>query len=845
MINSTLAAAAFNRAGLSALGPASPALSAQWSDGTLVYDESSLSMTAAEPSVWRAPLGGNLLWTRTSVPDLTDLSGDVLSGDIAVLRFHPQAVLRVQRLIAARYSTDGQTHDRPVPFCMAISGATPPAELTDVKAGKALPPDSVLSGDTLSSGTATFHDDRGLIIDPVAVACLLRDLMRGFPALRAAVGPTDNVTVDSPGSIASVVTFASGIQVHLVDLFGAPWQQAPDREGVTLGAGDLLSSGPHAWSDPLTVSTGSQSIRMARLPSGTLDQAVLSPPVLPSTAVPAGASAPVLERQFLRVAIVDQTLHLIGNRTDANINAVPGADELTQVQPAPEVASGRLEWLGSGQQSLGAINEISALTGTRLVVSPLISTQAVLPAGRLDAWPAVPGPRSDAEELSAEHALRARDAAVARYMAESADVTVVWPADALPAEAAVRLFPRVDPGPPIVPLAQLGIAMRGDGGSAVVAAGTPTTVVLPDPFRVRSGSRPDRPSLICDFLIVTRGSEGVKTRLLGSLQMAIEEDEASAITPPAHTNSLATISSDHMGVSSAPLLGLPQSVLPDATNPILATLGEAAPRESPRFATMARTESLVAGHDDASPGNWTGVLSAGIVDERSARANARLGNPGLPAGAEEHAPAVRLVGQLAQLVARAALRRTHYLPRRLVELNEERWNPLNTETTNVSGAVLQTVAPVVETPELRVVPDSVVNALPDTWSDLISALQAHLPTSLQGLSSTLPAPSAGDRWVGEVRRELTTVRDGRRDAQWVWRWVLSQARRLVYIETALFTATGTDSTDESVDLIALLQKRLEQAPDLRVVLVLPRHVPFSAAYASFCATPLQGPLRGV
>ena len=92
------------------------------------------------------------------------------------------------------------------------------------------------------------HDEQGLIIDPVAVACLFRDLMRGFPALR----DDDSGTVDdlgssgSAGSIGAVCGLASGRRVHLVDLFGRPWSARPGGQGVRLGAsGAALDAGPH------------------------------------------------------------------------------------------------------------------------------------------------------------------------------------------------------------------------------------------------------------------------------------------------------------------------------------------------------------------------------------------------------------------------------------------------------------------------------------------------------------------------------------------------------------------------------------------------------------------------
>jgi hypothetical protein len=326
-------------------------------------------------------------------------------------------------------------------------------------------------------------------------------------------------------------------------------------------------------------------------------------------------------------------------------------------------------------------------------------------------------------------------------------VVVTWPAGALPAEAHVRAFPRVDPGPATVPLADLDFSRRGDGGAVVTGSG-PNAILLRDPFRVGTGSRPDAPRLRFDLLVVTRAGGTVQPRLLGGLELPVGTG-ATAPADPAVTNGLDAIPLNQRGIAPAPVLGLPPTAPAPGSDPLLSALGEAAPREAPRFRTMARTDSIVAGHDAGAPGAWTAVLTPGFLTGRSVHGEARLGNPGHDAGPEDHAPGVRATGRLALDLARAALRRTHHLVRRLPELDQGRWAEPTAGSGSIAGAVLQNIAQTCESPELSLLPETTVRSLPSDWNALLASIGAVFGTSLAGL----PAPTAGDRWVAETRRE--------------------------------------------------------------------------------------------
>jgi hypothetical protein len=828
MISPQIANTAINQVGLEALGLASGQLAQRWTDSTPTYDAS--AMTLSSTDAWRAMTGGVFTWHAFGAPALTDATGAPLSDVVGVFSFHSQAALRIRRLAGARF--DGRTDGlavRPTPFFAAIRNGDPPAEILAVsESDPPLAPIHASVKTELSRGTLTFHDDQGLIIDPVPVASMFLDLMITFTALRT--GST------GAGDVSSIAGLVSGPvrRVHIVNLFGGPWVDPADGVGLRIGTGSRLDSGPHEWPDGQALqasATDPGNLRFGFAPEGTLGTTTLNPPSFPATPVPSGSSAPSLNAQFFRVAAVDLGLHLRGNRSADSVEGVPGADDDTVLEPAPVVRDGdTLAFLRDGQATTGAVSEAAGVSGFRLAASPTVATDVAFPANRADRWPAAPTTTETPQALSAEISSRARTEMSAAYAGAGPDVVVTWPAGSLPVEAHVRVFPRVDPGPAIVPLAELDFARRGEGAAGIAkAAGL--TLLVKDPFRVGTGTPPADPSLRFDLLIVTRAG-AVQGRLMGGLEVNVASGGTAPSEPPV-TNALDALPLDQRGIAPAPIIGLPSTAPATGSDPVLGALGEAAPRQSPRFRTMARMDSVVAGHDGGTPGSWQAINTPGFLDGRSVRGDADLGNPGNPAGPEDHAPGVRVTRRLALDLARAALRRTHHLATRLPELDDNRWNVPTAGTGNFAGALLQNVAATVESPELDLVPETVVHALPGDWSGLISAIQSFLPPALNPLISAIPAPGAGDRWVEEVRREAFAAKHGRRDSQWNWRWAIAHARQLVYIETPLFASTAAGTDPHEVDLVNLLRDRLAAAPDLRVIIAVPKRIPFGPGYESF------------
>jgi hypothetical protein len=164
--------------GLDALGLAGPSLSPMWAGSNAAaadYDPAALTLRLANPrAAWR----GIADW-RAAPALFSDPTGAPLTGQALVLTLHPQAVQRLQAEIDLR--TNSTVYS--VPTAMVVRGLAPPATL---------PPSQIyLAGETLGTGTglATFHDSRGLIIDPVALACLFNDLIGWRSALMGTTIP--------------------------------------------------------------------------------------------------------------------------------------------------------------------------------------------------------------------------------------------------------------------------------------------------------------------------------------------------------------------------------------------------------------------------------------------------------------------------------------------------------------------------------------------------------------------------------------------------------------------------------------------------------------------------------
>jgi hypothetical protein len=851
-----------NSDGLAALGLGSPLLSPVWASAVPSASAATLDFTVAG-GPWYAPLAGVLVGVpKGGVPGLSLLDGTPAAGGnaggVVVFRLHPQARLRLERLFvlalqpAGSAPADGSL--RPVPATVLIRnpGATVPTPL------------NLAAGDlSLPAGQVTFHDERGLIVDPFAFAAALAALIQNVPAL-GITAPAGTGTLSAVANLAQAGKF-----VHVVDLHGRPWKDPGASKGIGLYTGAAnnrtpagriadgnlvainvaINSGvviaPEADPGDMLRPRAVDTVRVGWGTVGTLDTAALSWPA-------AGAVTPA--RDVLRVAAFDPSFHLLGNRTVSARDGVGRADDLSVAEQAPQVRDGSpISLLADGRAALGwfggAILQAVQNGNPNAPVNtgPLLAATVAFdgdqnwpfPAnptanGR---WPqnpaAVPVPGSRSAVLQQLEALRA--GATASWIQGSNDVIVTLPAT-LPNGVWVRLYPievKLGVSPDEQP-----ILVRHDGGGTFVQNGG--QVVLTDPFRIGNANQPT-PALLrvdaaCSYLPTAGGPS--QTLLLGNLQWNVS---GQAARPAAANPNLLAINF-WKGICSAPIVGGPSAGpfnLGQTVQQIVRQLTtDANPREAPRLPTMSRNESLFAVQVLNNADAFRGILTGGWLAREADTHAYKSANPGGVGGKEAHAPGVGASGQLGFDLWVAALHRCRpvspfndisgipnlpNLPNNWVFLQSSASSappaPANFQTT--CGAVLQTVPSFVETPELGLVPDDDVNAV-------VNWVNTKLGTVVTTQNDT--------ELHRQMVREVRTCKYGRRDAQWALRRALDHARELVYIETPLLGHTkdpdGAPADPlAAVDLFAELTARLGAEPGLRVILLTPRTPPFPDAFA--------------
>ncbi|HEX2036211.1 MAG TPA: hypothetical protein VHS99_18675 [Chloroflexota bacterium] len=861
-----------NSDGLAALGLAGPLLAPAWTPTLPAADVASLSFTAAE--TWHAPLAGMLIPVDDGrVPGLSMLDGTPAADGgprVALFRIHPQAQLRLERLMRAALEAPGpQPPDRavrPVPATILIRDPNP----------QWTPPQHITAGQRwLQPGRVTFHDQRGLIVDPFAFAAALAALIAAQPVLGAPLpaGPP-------AGTLAAIANLApAGQFVHAVDLHGRPWSDPGPGRGIGFFTGPATARVPgprvtggalQAWTagavlaaedDPAdaTRPRRAATVRLGWSTNGVLDTAPLTWP-------PAGpAAAPV--RDTLRVAALDLPFHLHGNRSAATRDGVGRADDLTIAEQAPQVRDGSpVALLADGRACLGWFGQvILGLQGGNpanpFTSGPILASTVAFDDGRwplpvdptpTGRWPlapaAVPVAGAPAAVLGQLAALRA--GSTAQWVQGSNDVLVTFPAG-LPPGVFIRLYPlevRLGVSPDEQPL-----LLRHDGPGVFTQAGA-SALQLRDPFRLGAAPPPATATLRADAVVTWMPATGgaPQTRLIANLEWPV----SGSVAPPAAAGANLLAANFWKSTASAPILGAePRGSFTLATafadpiafiqNVVRQLSTDRNPREAPRLPTMARTESLLAiqvQNNAADP--FRGVLTGGWLTRETDRHTYPAGNPGGAGESEAHAPGVAAASQLGFDLWVAALHRCRpvvptedlanvqnlpNLPLNWVFLQTSAaTNPPNppNQPGTMAGALLQTIPAFVETPELALVPD-----------DDVPAVTAWITNQLGNWVGTGNDPELHRQMTREVR----STKYGRRDAQWALRRALRHARELVYIETPLLGRTAHGGAGDgapadplaAVDLITELANRLSIEPGLRVVILLPRTLPFASGFASW------------
>lgn len=860
------AAQALQEKGLEALGITTLALATGWSSSTPAYDDSrlSLSFTQSVQAPWRG-----ILEFLPAGHMFRNPEGNPYSGPVAVLRLHPQAAARLQKLAQQRYGVSGQPLLQALPVVMVIHG------WSENKA-----PQIYEAGLGLSAGSASklisFHDHRGLIIDPIAVAAMLHDLADTFSALRQPAGAALATGAGSLQEIANIDLDAQRpILAHVVTLHGRAYVPTPSGPGVNKldnsnnPAGALPASGllKLGQDEKLAASGASASrLKLAWAGAGTLKGGTLAAGNLAVPALPAGVT---LTRRFVRVFAVDLDWHLLGNRSATAFNGIPPDDQLMPTDLKPQVRDGiALDYLVDGPDTLGAISEVAARmngnVGLMFAVSPVFESAVGTPTttGQDAHWPAFPGPDNQAGFSTGPSTLQGAEAT--RHGAQ--DVIVTLPAALLtrlaPVGASLRIYPQSFQS--IAAIGEAPSFIRGDGGAGLVLANSPLQILLPNPFALAAGDAfPSPATLVFDVCITPRKG---KRRLLAAQRLSIAPDSNITLTDAfASPDPLTTFPDTIRSISPTPLFGLPRTVTPPSNNPasvadlVRSLMSETSPRQGPRLPMMMRHETMViTGISDGSTTEglaWDAVLTGGRWARETRSTLHGQGNPGNPAGPDTHAAGVRVGGALAYDLARMAVRRVQPMlplsnstgnaasPGWIAFSGGNNFNPPvlapATPIPTASGVALQTVAAVVETPELSLLP---VN----------NALSAPPPISLQSVVTTLadafnlPPPSVAvqnsDRLINEVRREYYLSKYGNRDALWAIARAFGEADELVYVETAGLARTAAVSggtPEHEIDLIKILADRLNTNPRLKLVLCLPRATDFAPRFAPYVRGAIQ------
>ena len=832
--------------GLDALGLTIPNLSPIWSPNAPgTYDQNALSLALTGLA---APFRAIREFTDAPVlfsgPD-----GKPLPGPAAILRLHPEAARRLQHLVEARLGATPALH--PVPIAAVVRGMTVPAPVPV--------PEWYFAGDTVFAAdavTLTFHDARGLIIDPIYAAGLFADLLQAHAALYVANGPKH--AVGDAGGLTAISGLASGVLMHVIDPHG--WGYTPTRDIARLKVTDAANAEAAQVADDgivaLTANQGlgrsaaddtadgvKKPLRWGFATSGTLARTRLTPPTLPG-----GVTLP---RPFLRVMAVDLEWHLRGNRENSPVAGIPGDDGATPsfLLPAVRDPVPNFAYLPDAQEVLGTAAAMTAGFGGQastfaIAVSPVLDDTMTAPAqgGAAGHWPAFPAAASP-QPIDAATNPRNGLSAARRDPADGTgadrDVVVTIQAGNLPDFTHVRVFPRRFQA--IAAIGNTPSFVRPDGGAAIVKPATAVKVLLTNPFNLAVAEAfPNPANLTMDFVVTDRTG---RRKLFSQTTVTVASTTEHWVDNTADFGGSPLLGAAGLkgvldglgmrGVAASPLFGVPRTTpLPTPGGDVVAfaraLASETQPRQGPRLPTQMRFDSLlVTGTASAAntPLAWSAVLTGARLSFEARSFRPDLGNPGNPAGPDIHATGVRCDGFLARDLALHAIKRAQPIVPLggtsqgwVVDAGGNNWNPPTPDTTGTVAAVaLETVAAICDTPELSVLPDpqpgDTVQALVDAATTALGA--PHVPVNVANANEILI----------RVQREIVAAKRGLRDAQWALRRAIVEARELIYIESPAFARTARPSgppAAHEVDLVEIIRERLVADPRLKVIVCTPR-----------------------
>ncbi|QHS52276.1 hypothetical protein [Edaphobacter sp. 12200R-103] len=780
-----------------------------------------------------------------TVSQFLGADGQPLQVPCAVFRLHPQAVHRLERLMSVRYASNGAvTH--PFPVCMLVRSAE------FLKTNQFYDADATLP----VNGDISFHDGRGLIVDPIYVASLFDHLLTWLPGLQPAGvtgGPGDAGT-----GIRAIAQTVSTTLVHFIDPHGANYRPVIPSAKIVIGrdgvmtpeeipATALVTLGA---SDKVKADAGDDNrMRWGWATNGTLARADLQPPTITAPAA--------LNRQFLRVMVADVKWSLLGNRSGSDVQGVQKDDGRIPPELLPEVRDQVvIDYTVDGPDTLAECARVLSRPNQSMImaVSQEIDGTLILPPtqGATAHWPAFPA-QNGAPGGTPPATLPAGSLTASFVALPSNDVVVR--VTNVPAEAHIRIYPQQFVAIPAI--AEEPSFVRGDGGANIADASGAADVLVPNPFRLANGGqRPSPATLTLDLVVAPRGGG---RRLYGALTVSVANGPAGPLspTPPFNgTGVLTPLLPALEGVGPSPLFGVPMPQPPATPNPsnvidlAISLAAEPSPRQAPRLPTQSRFETVVltgtTGPGTPAPTGtlfWDAIVTGGRLTGESRSAQHDLGNPGNPGGPDVHAPGVRVTGALAYDAALAAMRRVQPMipwpttnglnPGWVVGSMGDNFNvpddSANTTNTSV-GVLLRTIAVGCETSQLsdQTPPDAGL-----TVTQMINSAATRLG---------LPAPNIPvnidnePRLQKEVRKEFFISKHGLRDVQWSLLRAISEARELIYIESPQFAPTARISPpakEYQVDLVAKLADRLTAMKCLKVIICTPRLTDYAENFKSY------------
>lgn len=781
------------------------------------------------------------------VSEFYEADGSPVNANCTIFRFHPQAVLRLKTLVAAQY---GQPLILPIPVVMIVRGAE------GFRATRWYRPDEILDNVT---GIISFHDHRGMIIDPLYVAGLFADLQTALPGL---VPASITALSTDPGGVEAIANLAgaAAIRLHFIDPHGNPTRIAsPGAQMITTdnsgnSTGQITSNTiTLAANNRIAANATDTPLRWGWATNGTMGKTPL---------VPLNLSSSKITRQFYRVMVVDSPWYLLGNRTSNQVMGIRADDGRIPADLLPVVRDQvDIDYLVDGLDTLGEATRILTRSQQNMIlaVSPFIDPTLITPTapGATAHWAAFPAPTPDPGTPNPLAALSAAN--VTATFTAGSDVVVTIAGNAVPHDSHVRIYPQR-----FIEITSINgqepSFVRGDGGANIVNGDTPTQILLRNPFNLQGAQPKPNPAVLTMDIVVT---PRVGRRLLtGAVSVTVAAGPTTAPTDPFFGAPAATVMGvlpiTQQGVSEQPLFGIPRTIAPPASPPsnfldlVVSLMAEASPRQAARLPTMGRLETVAvtgttgAGAQPSSTLLWEAILSGARWSAESRSGLHESGNPGNPAAPDVHAPGVSVTGALAYDLALHAIRRTSSIiprptgqgivnPGWIVGTGGDNFNEPSdaANTTNTgTGVLLESIAAGCETP----------------WLSSLTAPAPGVTVSqmIQDAANAIGVPPPNitinidnePRIQKQIRREFFAAKHGFRDAQWSLLRAFSEARELVYIESPQFarTAYPTDPNAPQsfeLDLVKVLKDRLNAHPNLRVIVCTPRFSDFAENFRTF------------